>query len=77
MHEIRFGLEEDLDVSKYANPKFNREQMREIRYGLEDAKYADPKFHYSQMQENRLGLEKGLDVSTEKKQNNIKKMMMR
>ncbi len=34
MEEIRIGLEEGLDVSWYANLKFNEKQMEEIREGL-------------------------------------------
>ena len=34
MREIRYGLEEKLDVSWYVNPKFYYEQMKEIRKGL-------------------------------------------
>ena len=33
--EIRLGLEHNLDVSVYTKPKYNWEQMREIRLGLE------------------------------------------
>ena len=47
--------------------KFIKEQMQEIRLGLEKeldvSIYAKPEFRYGQMQEIRLGLEKELDVS--------------
>ena len=60
MKQIRYGLEEDLDVSKYADPKFNCLQMRQIRQGLEHgldvSQYADPKFNDRQMWEIRLRL---------------------
>ena len=35
MTEIRYGLEDGLDITKYADPKYNRNQMAEIRVGLE------------------------------------------
>ena len=67
MEQIRLGLEDGLDISMYADPKFNREQMKEIRLGLKEgldvSKYADPKFDWEQMLETTLGLECGLDVS--------------
>ena len=58
-----------LDISKYADPKFNDLQMWQIRQGLEAgldvSKYANPKFDYLQMEQIRLGLEAGLDIPTE------------
>lgn len=36
MFEIRWGLKRGLDVSVYADPKFHRCQMEEIREGLEE-----------------------------------------
>jgi hypothetical protein len=36
MKEIRLGLENNLDVSVYANPEFDKDQMKEIRLGLEN-----------------------------------------
>ena len=36
MEEIRYGIEECLDVSWYAKPEFNEEQMFQIMFGLED-----------------------------------------
>ena len=38
MLEIRLGLEHDVDVNKYADPKLSREQMRKIRLRLENEK---------------------------------------
>jgi len=35
MQQIRWGLKDNLDVSIYADTKYNWKQMREIRYGLE------------------------------------------
>lgn len=67
MDEINEGLESEVDVSIYADPKFNWDQMREIREGLEQGLdisiYADPKFDEDQMQQIRLGLQSGVDVS--------------
>ena len=67
LEQIRLGLEEDLDVLKYADPKFDGEQMWEIRQGLEKgldiSQYADPKFDNLQMSQIRYGLEEDLDVS--------------
>ena len=46
--QIRLGLEKGLDVSFYADPKYDYDQMSEIRRGLENGVdvsiYADPKF---------------------------------
>ena len=36
MREIYLGLKNNLDVSYYANPIFDKEQMKTIRYGLAD-----------------------------------------
>lgn len=67
IHEIELGLENNLDISKYADPNFNGNQMIEIRFGLEQglnvSKYADSKFTWEQMQEIRLGLKSSIDVS--------------
>jgi len=50
-----------LDVSVYADPKFNDLQMREIRKGLKHqldvSTYADPKFSGIQMWEMRERLD--------------------
>ena len=35
MKEIRDGLEKNLDISLYADPKFDYMQMVEIKIGLE------------------------------------------
>ena len=57
IEEIRNGLEQELNVSKYANPEFDEGQMYQIRLGLEQrldvSKYADPKFDWRQMEEIR------------------------
>ena len=65
--EIRKGLEANIDVSIYANPKYYWKQMKEIRLGLEEdlnvSIYAKIEFYYQQMEEIRLGLRNNLDVS--------------
>jgi hypothetical protein len=67
MEQIRKGLKDGLDVSIYADPKFNSSQMEEIRWGLEDgidvSQYADPKYTDSQMDKIRMGLRKGKPVN--------------
>lgn len=67
MRYIRSGLEEGLDVSIYADPKFDDGQMYEIFVGLlnglDVSIYADPKFNNAQMRMIRYGLEDGIDVS--------------
>ena len=64
---IRVGLEEGLDVSWYADPKYTALQMVQIYKGLEAGVdvswYADPKSNSTQMLLIREGLEQGLDVS--------------
>ena len=56
MVQIKWGLENNLDVSVYANPDFSVEQMREIAIGLiEDldvSKYAKPEITVEEM--NRI-----------------------
>lgn len=52
----------NLDVSWFANPKYNRDQMEQIYLGLGDkldvSIYADPKYNAQQMKQIRLSLEK-------------------
>lgn len=54
------GLKKNLDVTLYAKPEYNCNQMEEIRLGLEaglDAStYAKPEYTCDQMKEIRLGL---------------------
>ena len=54
MKEIREGLEKNLDISFYANSKYNWEQMFHIKDGLEEnldvSIYAKPEFDYEQME---------------------------
>ena len=61
--EILKGLENNLDVSVYAKPEFDWEQMFEIREGLDVSIYAKTDFSDYQMDEIRKGLEQNLDVS--------------
>jgi hypothetical protein len=57
LKEVRKGLKYGVDVSLYADPKFEKWQMKEIRLGLEngvDASiYADSKFSWEQMKKIR------------------------
>ena len=73
MHEIRIGLAQKIDVSWYAKPEFDYEQMEQIRLGLDKmfgssktvdvSWYAKPEFDSDQMCQIRVGLDKKLDVS--------------
>ena len=67
MYEIQCGLEAGVDVSIYADPKYDFSQMCEIRKGLEAGVdvsiYADPKYSFDQMSEILEGLKLNLDVS--------------
>ena len=51
--EIENGLEDNLDIFKYADLKFSGLQMQQLRMGLEDnldiSFYANPKFDWFQM----------------------------
>lgn len=64
--EIKIGLQEGLDISAFANPKYIASKMREIRLGLlhnvDVELYNRVSFSASQMHEIRLGLESNLDV---------------
>lgn len=61
------GLKNDVDISVYASPEFNGEQMHEIRQGLEAgidvSMYANADFNPEQMLQIRWGLEDGIDAS--------------
>lgn len=65
--EILFGLEQGVDVSIYANTKYNHEQMCQLRRGLingvDVSVYADPRFCSRQMCLIKNCLEDGRDVS--------------
>ncbi len=67
MHEVRKGLEQNLDVSVYADEAYSWKQMRELRLGLEHqidvTPYAKPLYRADQMREIRLGIEENLDVN--------------
>ena len=53
MQEIYFGLKDNLDVSKYSNPQFTKEQMSFIREALKQnedvTSFANPNFTYEEM----------------------------
>ena len=55
MEQIRLGLESDLDITFYKNPKFDYLQMHLIRIGLENgldvSKYAKIENSWEQMRE--------------------------
>lgn len=67
MNVIKAGLNRGLDVSIYADPKFNEWHMYAILEGLEQgidpSIYANPEFSYPQMREIREGLVSGVDVN--------------
>jgi uncharacterized protein (DUF342 family) len=67
MHEVLLGLEQNLDVSVYADEQYSWKQMKELRLGLEHqvdvTVYAKPLYRADQMREIRLGLEANIDVS--------------
>lgn len=62
MTELKWGLQQGLDVSLYCNAAFNKFQMREIRWGLEAkidvSLYARPEINCRQMKQFRELLEK-------------------
>ena len=67
LDEIIYGLKEKLDVSIYANHKFDYKQMEQIRDGLykdiDISWYNNPNLNWLQMQEIKLGIIEGIDVS--------------
>ena len=58
--QIRYGLEDNLDVFQYANSEFSWEQMEQIKWGLEDnldvSIYTDPNLSWQKMEELRFEL---------------------
>lgn len=67
LDEIIYGLKEKLDVSIYANHKFDYKQMEQIRlgllFGIDVSIYAKYEFDYEQMEQIRDGLYKDIDIS--------------
>ena len=68
MKEIKIGLSGGVDVSIYANPEINGQQMAQIRdgliYDLDVSLYSDyKKYNWQQMLQIKNGLYKQLDVS--------------
>jgi hypothetical protein len=65
--QIINGINKGLDVSIYANPEFDANQMEVIKEGLQDgldvSYYADPRFDTEQMDVIRTGLANEFDVS--------------
>ena len=66
-HRIIKGLNDNLDVSIYANPDFDDRQMDILRLGLKAnidvSIYAKKEYNWLQMDEIRKGLEANIDVS--------------
>ena len=60
--EIRWGLEDNLNVSIYAKSEFDYLQMYEIKEGLKDnldvSIYAKPEYDWREMKQIREKLEK-------------------
>ena len=58
--EIIKGIEDNLDVSLFANPKFDVSQMEEIKKGLKSnldvSIYAKPEIPFKKMRQVRLKL---------------------
>ena len=71
--QIRTGLEDNLNVSIYANPEFNIYQMNQIRLGLLDnldvSIYAKSELSVEEMEEIRKRLEKEAREKLENEQN--------
>ena len=60
-----YGLQDNLDISIYANPDFSCFQMDQIRWGLADnldvSLYANPEYTWNQMEQIRLELKANLE----------------
>ncbi|WP_026491227.1 MULTISPECIES: DUF342 domain-containing protein [unclassified Butyrivibrio] len=67
MNEVRKGLEQNLDVSVYADEAYSWKQMRELRLGLEHqidvTPYAKSLYRADQMREIRKGIENNVDIN--------------
>ena len=67
MCQIRHGLKNGIDVSVYAKPEFEADQMEQIRIGLEKridvSAYAKPELNDEQMREKRLDIERILRIT--------------
>lgn len=73
--EIYNGLKSDIDInniSKYADPKFNVDQMEEIRQGIKAGvdilKYANPMFHQTTLEAIREDLIINKEIEKKKKE---------
>lgn len=66
LEEISLALSQSLNVTSWADPKYNYSQMRQLRKGLENGvnikEYLNPDIDSHQMYELRLGLEEGLPI---------------
>lgn len=60
--EITIGIDSGIDVSLYAKPEFNWQQMEEIRWGLKAgvdvSLYLDPNIPWQEMRNKRIELER-------------------
>lgn len=75
MYQYRIALVEGLDITSILNPKFNPEQLFQLREGLAFEKragvpfnteiniYNNPQFSASQMYEIRMGIFYGINVT--------------
>lgn len=75
MCQYRIALVDGLDITSILNPKFNPEQLFQLREGLafekragvpvgtEISLYNNPQFSASQMYEIRMGIAYGIDVT--------------
>lgn len=68
MIQVFFGLKHGVDVSLYADPRFDASQMEILRdlleRGIDPTPFADPHFQSIHMYELRAALLSGLDINT-------------
>lgn len=69
-NQLWHGVTAGVDVSAYANPKLDWQQMREIRRGLENgidvSVYSEPDYHWTTMKAMRERLEKHETIRLQK-----------
>ena len=75
MYKIREGLKDNLDVSFYANPKYNDKQMDVIKTGLEEnldvSVYTRDVFNEHQMKAILFCLRENLKLKLSSNENEI------
>lgn len=68
LEQIRLGLEDNLNVSVYANDNFTWAQMEQLRLGLKDnlnvEVFANPNYSFKQMDAIRRCMKSGLDFKS-------------